>query len=278
MQGIVFSIEEFSVYDGPGIRTTVFLKGCPLRCSWCHNPEGQSRKPEIVKSPNGCLHCGNCLVPDEKGVPGITWDSIQKCPMNLLRISGEIIESKELVKRLLKNERLLQKGGITFSGGEPTMQDYFLCECMEQLKGRLHLAVQTCGFCSEEVFGRVLGLADYVLYDLKLIDPVLHKKYTGVSNEVILTNFKTLAQSGKAFCVRVPLIPGVIDTKENITAISELLKKWGITYVELLPYNKMAGSKYAMMRREYQPQFEPTVESQTRQDIFYRYAIKSKVL
>ena len=281
MMGTVFSIEEFSVYDGPGIRTTVFLKGCPLRCSWCHNPEGQRRAPEIVKSPSGCIGCGNCERSRREidGKLSYTEESIKKCPRGLLRICGEEYSADTLCNKLLKNAVILNRGGgVTFSGGEPLTQSNFVLECIDLLRGKLHTAIQTCGYASEEIFKRALDAADYFLYDLKLIDEGEHIRYTGVSNEKILENFKTLAQSGKSFVVRVPLIPGVTDTEHNIEAIAKLISEHGVKYAELLPYNKMAGGKYKMVSREYTPDFDENREVTPHPEIFAKYNIQTKIL
>ncbi len=278
--GTVFSIEEFSVYDGPGIRTSVFLKGCPLKCTWCHNPEGQAFEPCVVRSPNGCIGCNSCISHAVKkdGRLLFTEESIKKCPMNLLRVCGETVSSEELVRRLLKNERLLKDGGITFSGGEPLAQGQFLADCLDRLRGRLHTAVQTSGFCGETLFRHVLAKADYFLYDIKIADSSLHKKYTGVPNEPILRNLSILAKSGKDFVIRIPLIPGVTDTPENISAAAKLLTENKIFYAELLPYNKMAGGKYKMLMREYTPDFDTELPPQARTDIFEKFGIKTKIL
>jgi len=280
MKGTVFSIEEFSVYDGPGIRTTVFLKGCPLRCSWCHNPEGQSGTAQIVRSPNGCLHCGACreAAVREDGVLRFTEASIRACPRGLLRVCGEEYEAEELCKRLVKNRELLAGGGVTFSGGEPLWQSEFLLECLSLLKGSLHTAVQTTGFCSAQTFERVLSKTDYVLYDLKLIDDRLHRKYTGVSNRLILENFQALVKSRVAFSVRTPLIPGVTDTEENLSAIARLLRDAGVGHIELLPYNKMAGGKYKILLREYTPLFDEAQEPNARLSLFDSYSVKAEIL
>jgi len=178
MKGNVFSIEEFSVFDGPGIRTTVFLKGCPLKCSWCHNPEGQNFDTEIIKTPNGCIGCGNCLktsiIKDDVSI--LTEESIKKCPQNLIKFCGEIYESKDLFQKLLKNKRILQNGGgVTFSGGEPFVQKDFLFEMLSKLKNNLHTAIQTSGYCDEKVFGESLKLANYFLFDIKLANEDMHK-------------------------------------------------------------------------------------------------------
>lgn len=281
MTGTVFSIEEFSVFDGKGIRTSVFLKGCPLRCSWCHNPEGQTPNSEIVRSPNGCIGCGNCerFANTDQGKITFTPKSAENCPQSLLRVCGESYESEALCARILKNKPILERGGgVTFSGGEPLMQHGFLFECLEILDGKLHTAIQTSGFCENAVFERALSLADYFLYDLKLIDDKEHKRHTGASNKPILSNLSLLAHSKKDFVIRTPLIPTVTDTEENLTAIAELLHSLGIFYIELLPYNKMAGAKYKMTGRTYSPSFDESIECCARSEIFDSFGIKAKIL
>ena len=280
MIGTVFSIEEFSVYDGPGIRTTVFLKGCPMHCEWCHNPEGQSVEPEIIRSPNGCISCGNCIQNSytENGRIFFKEESISRCPKNLLRVCAEQIEAKDLCKNILVNKALLTDGGVTFSGCEPLYQDKFLEESLNLLKGKLHTAVQTSGFADKEVFESILKLADYFLFDLKLADEGKHIKYTGASNRKILENYRLLAKSGADFVTRIPLIPGVTDTEENITKIAELMKQNDVKYCELLSYNKMAGSKYKMLMREYKPSFDENKTVNCREEIFCKYGITVKVM
>ena len=281
MLGRYFSIEEFSVYDGPGIRTTVFLKGCPLRCTWCHNPEGQSHEIEIVRSPNGCLSCGACERYAEavNGRIRFSEKSIKSCPRNLLRVCGEDIEAVALCERLLKNAPILQNGGgVTFSGGEPLVQSEFVFECLSILKGKLHTALQTCGYCDSATFERALELCDYFLFDLKLIDDEKHKRYTGVSNKNILKSFDALVESGVDFVIRVPLIPTVTDTEENIRAIASLLRDRGVDYIEVLPYNKMAGGKYSMLMRRFSPDFDESIASNARSEIFEEFGITQKIL
>ena len=281
MTGRYFSIEEFSVYDGPGIRTTVFLKGCPLRCSWCHNPEGQSHAIEIVRSPNGCIECGRCerSATERDGRLYFSEQSILACPRSLLRRSGEDISAEELTARLLKNERILKNGGgVTFSGGEPLLQSDFVFECLDLLSYRLHTALQTCGYCEPDLFDTALEKADYFLFDLKLIDNAMHERYTGASNGNILRNFAALAKSTRDFVVRMPLIPTLTDSEENISAAAELLAEHSVGYIELLPYNKMAGGKYKMLMREYEPQFDERIECRDRREIFEHFGIKTKIL
>lgn len=278
--GTVFSIEEFSVYDGPGIRTTVFLKGCPLRCSWCHNPEGQSPQPQILRNPNGCMHCGACNCETTRTADHISWSSraIDLCPNRLFRWSGVEMDPHSLCDRLMKNQLLLAGGGVTFSGGEPLMQHDFLAECLTLLKGKLHTAVQTSGYGSTDSFSQILSLADYFLFDIKLIDPDAHKHYTGVSNEQILRHFEMLTTSGKEFIVRTPLIPGVTDTEENLKQIAALLVQHHVQQIELMPYNPMAGSKYAAAGRQYRPDFDPSVSCQTRAELFEAVGIYPNIL
>jgi len=279
-KGLVFSIEEFSVFDGPGIRTSVFLMGCPLRCEWCHNPEGQSFSNYIVRSPNGCIGCGECVKRSSSrdGRREFTEDSMRNCPNNLLRYCASEYSAQELCERLSKNFAILNSsgGGVTFSGGEPTSSPAFLLECLALLEGRTNRAVQTCGYCSKDVFEKVLENCDYMLFDVKLVDDAMHKRYTGLSNEVILKNFKTLASSKKKFVIRTPLIPAVTDTEENIRDIAELLRENGIGYIELLPYNKMAGSKYKLAGKEYIPTFDESIPVEMRSEIFSRYGIEVK--
>ncbi len=280
--GRVFSFEEFSTYDGPGIRMTIFLKGCPLRCMWCHNPEGQRREIEIARSPNGCLQCGACLKKGEEitGKACLVPESTQVCPRHLVRLCGEDYTPEQLVKKIEKNIAILNMsgGGVTFSGGEPLCHADFVEECLKLLRGKTHRALQTCGYCEPEIFERVLAECDYVLYDLKLMDDERHRRYTGVSNELILENYRRLAACGKDFCTRIPLIPTVNDTEENLTATAKLMRSCGVGYIELLPYNKMAGGKYLMLGREYKTDFDGSLSPQIHKEIFDRYGIEVKVL
>jgi pyruvate formate lyase activating enzyme len=281
-EALIFAVEEFSVFDGPGIRTSVFLKGCPLRCEWCHNPEGQGFENFILRSPNGCTHCGSCdrFLAENGGKMFYTDQSIAACPNNLLRYCAQKYTVQELISRLEKNFSILNAsgGGITFSGGEPLSHPEFLLECLEAMEGRVHRAVQTSGYCSSDVFKRVLSRCDYMLFDIKLIDDAAHVRYTGASNAKILENLSYLAKSGKSFVIRMPLIPGVTDTEENIRLASELLLKNGIDYIELLPYNRMAGAKYSLIGEEYSPSFDTQRAVEMRKEIFERVGIKTKIL
>ena len=264
--GIVFDIKEFSVHDGPGVRQTVFLKGCPLRCTWCHNPEGQRPEPELLIRRNECTQCHKCteactqMTEEEKlggSIISMACMACGKC-MNtchkyLRTICGEELTARELADRILKNapEYELMRGGVTFSGGEPLMQGEFLIETMKLLPG-MHKAVETCGYADPVLFRKVFDEADLVMCDIKLMDRNLHIKYTGLDNDCILENVEYMKQSGKPFVIRVPLIPGITDTDDNLNAIREFLKNSeNLIRTEYLPYNTLAGVKYEWLGRRY---------------------------
>jgi len=263
-KGIIFDIKEFSVYDGPGVRSTVFLKGCPLRCKWCHNPEGLSPKPEVFVNSGSCTHCGKCNVPEcEKAASGkctACGKCIYKCPGAFRRICGKSYTPDELEEIILRQSIFFKDGGgVTFSGGEPTMQSEFLLEMLPRLRSKgIHCALQTCGYTHERIFGEILKNIDFVLYDIKLADEKKHIEYTGVSNKKILANLSALIESGIPFLGRTPIIAGINDDKENLEATAELVKDAkNLVRFELLPYNGAAGGKYPMVGRSFDhPEFK----------------------
>lgn len=250
MNGVIFDIKEMAVHDGPGIRTTVFFKGCPLRCKWCHNPEGLTVEPQLMYKQARCIKCGRCKTECNHPECQPFGKCIRVCPQNCLEISGRTVEAKFLAKELKENAEILGDsfGGFTFSGGEPLAQPKFLIELMDELKD-YHLCIETSGYAKTEVFSEILEKLDFVIMDMKIADSELHKKYTGVSNSRILENFETLRKSGKPYLIRTPLIPNITDTKENLDAIKELI---GASEWERLPYNKMAGAKYKMLGMSYE--------------------------
>ena len=249
MNGIIFDIKEFTVHDGPGSRVTVFLKGCPLRCKWCHNPEGLKVSKQLMYKSNFCGHCGACRKPCDHEECRPFGRCIHACPNGCLSIAGEEVSAEDLAERLLKNADILKLmgGGVTISGGEPMLQADFVCELAERL-GRTHKAIQNSGYTDLETYKRVIGHMDYVIQDIKLVDEKEHIFYTGVSNERILKNVEWLKTSGKQFVFRVPLIPEITDTEENLKAISEIV---GDCRTELMPYNSLAGAKYGTVNMEY---------------------------
>ena len=228
LTGIVFDLCEFAVHDGPGIRTTVFMKGCPLRCSWCHNPEGLSPEPQMLAGAAGS------------------------------RLVGRRYRSGELAALLNGQAAILRanEGGVTFSGGEPLLQAPFVVEVIEQLDCT-HVLLDTSGYGSDEDFRLLLGRVNLVFFDLKLMDPTEHRRHTGQDNVPILRNLKTLAATSVPYVVRVPLVPGVTDGDENLTAIAEAVAgSPNLLRVDLLPYNRAAGGKYAPCGMTFRPSFD----------------------
>ncbi len=259
MKGVVFDIKEFAVFDGPGIRTTVFLKGCPLRCQWCHNPEGLSPEPQLTVSPASCTRCGECL--KHCPTPGhctACGQCVPWCPRGLRRIAGARMSSEELAKKLLRGRDLLEEsgGGFTFSGGEPLMQWPFVREVVAQLDG-MHCAVETSGYAPDAVFREVMDTLDLVMMDIKLTDPEKHRRFTGVDNAPILRHADMLCAGNTPFIIRMPLIPGVNDERAHFEAVAgRVAGAKALQRVELLPYHKTAGAKYGMVGLEYKPEFD----------------------
>lgn len=280
-QGTVFDIKQMAVFDGPGIRTTVFLKGCPMRCQWCHNPEGLQTSLQLMVSHNACLHCGKCTAVC-KHVDGCVncFACVPVCPLQLRKIVGKVYTAEALAEVLLKNKDILQMngGGITFSGGEPTMQAEFVLDVIRHLEG-LHTAIETCGYCKPTLFKQIIDRMDYIMMDIKMIDAEKHRKFTGVDNGLIMNNLKQLKQSGKPFVIRVPLIPGVNDTEENLTATAKLLVDTEfLQKVELLPYHQTAGAKYEMLGKKYSPEFDIACEVNAMRSCFESFGIPCTVL
>jgi pyruvate formate lyase activating enzyme len=238
-EGVVSDIREFAVHDGPGLRTTVFLKGCPLRCSWCHNPEAQSPEPQEISAAGDC------------------------------RLVGRRYQPAELAAILTRQAAILSAiGGVTFSGGEPLMQADFLCEVIDLLPD-LHILLDTSGYAPAEDFRRVAGRCHMVHYDLKLIDPEAHRRFTGCDNTLIVENLCLLAALRVPYVVRVPLVPGVTDTDDNLTAIASLVRRLsGLLYVELLPFNRAAGGKYGPLGMRWLPGFDESVPPRINKEPF----------
>lgn len=246
---MVFDIREFTVHDGPGIRTTVFLKGCPMRCAWCHNPEGLSRQPQAMRSAAG------------------------------ERTAGRLYRAGELAELLNRQVPVLSGvGGITFSGGEPLMQAPFVADVVRRLD-RLHVAIETCGYGPAADFATLTGCADLVLFGLKLIETDEHIRWTGVSNAPILRNLQLLSSCGCPFIVRVPLVPGVTDTARNLGGIARKLRGLtGLLGVELLPYNRAAGSKYAACGLKWDPAFDEASPSTMDLSCFETCNVEARIL
>lgn len=268
-EGIIFDIKRYSIHDGPGIRTTVFLKGCPLSCWWCHNPESQSAHKELLYRADRCIGCGACLQACPENAISQTPDGfiadpdrctlhgecVSVCPADAREIVGKGISVAELLKEIEKDALFFDEsgGGVTFSGGEPLAQPQFLGEALKACREMdIHTAVDTCGFVSLKVLETIIPFTRLFLFDLKMIDPQLHKKYTGVSNEVVLSNLEWLSKQEVETIIRIPVIPGINDTPENIEATGKFLARLPKKLeVNLLPYHAAAHQKYHRFGKQY---------------------------
>ncbi|MEW5961538.1 MAG: glycyl-radical enzyme activating protein [Chloroflexota bacterium] len=269
--GLVFDIQRFSVHDGPGIRTTVFLKGCPLRCLWCQNPESMARQPEITFIATNCINCGKCLAvcPEEairvstehgrvidRTACTFCGECIEFCYAGALNIIGRYVTVAEVLAEVERDRDFYIKsgGGVTFSGGEPTAQPAFLEElCRQAQARRLHTTIDTCGYVQWDIFRSILRYVDLVLYDLKHMDSTEHRRLTGVPNELILENLQRISALGLPVYVRIPLVPGCNDSAENIEATAAFVA--GLSNVQkfdILPYHRLGEPKWRQLDHLYE--------------------------
>ncbi len=270
-QGIVFDIKKYALHDGPGIRTTIFFKGCPLRCLWCHNPEGQKIGPELMLRLNRCLDgCQLCLEKCPQGAiskPGVSplieaqrcdccGLCAEICPSEALEIVGKKMTAAEVMAEVMKDSPFYEEsgGGVTFSGGEPLLQAEFLEELLElSKKNRLSTTVDTSGYAPFKVFKRIWTLVDLFLYDLKLMDPERHRLATGLRNELILENLISLARLTDKVVIRIPVVPSINDDEANLVQMASFISSLPpIKGIELLPYHSFGKEKYTRLGRSYQ--------------------------
>ncbi len=258
----VFNIQRCSIHDGPGIRTTVFIKGCPLRCDWCHNPESLDGSPEVAINKRQCTSCGACIeaCPESNGdrpARGPDWDDgncrrcgacAEVCPGEARELIGEARAVAELVAEIERDRPFFDAsgGGVTFSGGEPLCYPTFLTGCLEACRERgLHTAVDTSGFASKKVVRDISRLADVLLYDIKHMDSEVHKKHTGVDNQPILDNLRTLSDENATVWIRFPLIPGFNDGDDNLDAMASFVGGLPNGYpIFVLPYHPTGIDKH----------------------------------
>ena len=267
--GTIFDIDETAIHDGPGVRMTVYLKGCPLTCAWCHSPESQRRAPEIVWFESRCTHCGACVnvCPQRARRPGLIDPEdrarcvmcgacIEACPAGAIEVRGREVTAGEIADRAQRLMPFFRRtgGGVTLTGGEPTAQPDFahaiasLCR-----EADIHVAMETCGFAPWETLERLAEVVDLWLYDVKHPDAAVHEELTGASNELILANLRRLIEGGArrtvphrpAVIVRVPLIPGVNDDEATIGELARMVAGLGAGRMELLPFNPATGGKYS---------------------------------
>lgn len=282
--GLIFDIQRFSIHDGPGIRTTVFLKGCPLHCSWCHNPESQAPTPQLLLYSERCIGCAACLEACRHGVivsgPGgivtdlahcaACGDCVEACYAEARVLAGRTMTVAQVMAEVERDAAFYEQssGGVTFSGGEPLAQPGFLLALLRAAHRRgLHTALDTCGYAPWPVLDRVRPYVDLFLYDLKLMDDARHRAVTGVSNEVILGNVRALAAAGHRLRLRVPLIPGVNDDEANVRTLAAFAAalpgmegglEGGLQGIDLLAYHPTARDKYRRLNRDYPlPDLDP---------------------
>jgi len=282
-EGIIFNIQRYSIHDGPGIRTTIFLKGCPLRCKWCSNPESINPTPEIFLRDERCDQCGKCLevcIPQaiSLGENSIEIDRTkcdlclkceEICPTNVINCTGKKVSVNEVVLEAMQDEIFYNNsgGGITISGGEPLFQPRFTLNLLKQFKERaIHTTLDTTGFASWEDFDEILNYTDLVLFDIKHLNSQIHLKFTGVKNELILRNLENALKKNLKIWIRVPVIPDFNDSSEYMEELAIFLKDKSVDKVSLLPYHEWGKHKYKFLGRIYPLQDAQFIDKNLIQD------------
>ena len=266
--GTIFDIDSFAMHDGPGIRMAVYFKGCPMSCKWCHSPESQKKEPELVFLKDRCVLCGKCVDVCSQSCHRLKGQEhvinrpaclccgkcVASCLNDTLEIKGFTISSSSIVEKALRFKKYFDAsgGGITLTGGEITTQVEFAHDILSQSKSAgIHTAVETCGACDWHRIENLLPFTDLLLYDIKLIDDQAHHRWTGLSNKQILDNALKLKESGASVQIRLPLIPEITDTNENLDAVFKFMKEAELSFIALLPYNAAAAAKYSWLGLSY---------------------------
>jgi pyruvate formate lyase activating enzyme len=267
LKGVIFNIQRYSIHDGPGIRTTLFLKGCPLKCFWCQNPESQRKKPEVFLYKDRCTGCGQCVAACSTGASRLLekkstidrdkcigcGECVGVCPNEARKLMGRSMTVDKVMQEVVKDSKFYEDsgGGVTLSGGEPTAQPQFALAVLRNCKkAGLHTTLETCGYVSWQTMDKLLEYTDLVLYDVKCLDAKKHYAATGRPNAIILRNIKMIA-GYKPIRVRVPMIPGFNDSSHEVRAIANFVKKeLGSIEIELLSYNKLGESKCNLLDRD----------------------------
>jgi pyruvate formate lyase activating enzyme len=258
--GRIFDVQRYSLHDGPGIRTTVFLKGCPARCLWCHNPESQGFGPEVVVVETRCVHCGTCATVCPRGAPppgsglctacGVC---VEACPAGARQLAGREVTVGEVMAEVLRDRIFFEgsHGGVTFSGGEPLAQADFLSALLEAARAHgIHTAVDTCGFAPRERLLALVPLVDLFLFDVKLVDDERHRALTGLPSRPILDNLRALAEARAEIWIRVPVVPGCTDAEADVAETAALVSGLsGVRRVSLLPYHATGSAKARRLGR-----------------------------
>jgi len=269
VKGKIFDIKNFAVHDGPGIRTTVFFKGCPLNCHWCHNPEGIDSSEDLFYYDSKCIGCWNCIdvcpldaiskegakIKIDRALCDVCGECVKGCPTTALQIAGKEVTVEHVMEEIRKSTIYhdTSQGGVTLSGGEPFQQFDFMRRLIERCKEEdIHVTVDTSGFVDKEKLNSIKDKVDLFLFDLKIMDDEKHREYTGVSNRPILENLKNLLEDDRSeVIIRFPLIPDITDTEENIDSILEFLSDFKSSKeIDILPYHDVV-EKYNRLRREY---------------------------
>jgi glycyl-radical enzyme activating protein len=268
IKGLVTDIKKFAVHDGPGIRTTVFLKGCPLSCPWCHNPECVSPDPEVLYYPEKCIACGLCVeicpahhrMEDgvhvyERAQCDACLDAARTCPSGALTVAGQLMAVEEVLQEVLKDLAFYEQsgGGMTISGGEPMQQPDFTQRLLAAAKEHgLHTCLDTCGYCDFGLLDSAARYTDIFLYDFKESDPILHERSTGASNQIILENLRRLSGRHDRIHLRCPLVPGINESEDHIASAVQLANELaGIKELHLLAYHRIGKSKWDALGRKY---------------------------